>query len=134
MAGGELGGGPVSPGVKAQVDILLKRERMMHERVKREILEGQYVRRELLDGALGGLAALFGEALDELEVTGPDRFAGKSAGAIEVELAKVIDSIKRRIVERAEYETRHVVDVAKDEAERRYSGGGRGPGRRGVGR
>jgi len=118
------GGGDVGRAYK-QIQILLSRERMLHEKLKREITAGQYVSRELLDGSLGGLAQLFIDGLADLEMALPARLAGKAGPQVEKELQRYFDSLRRRIAERAEYELVKVSDMA---AKAR-----RGRGRPGVG-
>jgi hypothetical protein len=110
------------PVIGAQVEVLLKKERMLHERLKREILEGKYVPRELVDGALGGFASLVIQILDELELSLPPRLAGKTSGQIEADLIAVLDAARQRLADKAEIELVRVVDVNSAE---RHRGRGR---------
>ncbi len=102
--------------LKLQAETLYKKERALREKLRREIDQGQWVKRDLLDGAVGGVCRLFVDALTELELTLPERLAGKTAGQIKMDLAKVCDGVRRRIIERGEYEYVKVTDLArKDE-------------------
>ena len=102
-----------------KTQIQLNHERMLHERLKRQINGGLYVPRDLLDGALGGLAAMFVQICDELEMSLPSRFASKRADQIERELTKLLDSCRRRICEKASYELAHLSKIRKPRKKRR---------------
>lgn len=99
--------------ITKRIELLLKRERMLHTKLQREILEGRYVPREVMDEALGGLAGVFVAVLDELEITAPPRFAGKTAAQIAQEIQHILDLNRRRIVEKAQYELMSVQKVAE---------------------
>jgi hypothetical protein len=118
---------------KLQVDILLARERMEHEKLRKEILSGKKIDRELLDGSLGGLTAVFIDVFHDLELTLPGRMGGRTPDQIERDLGPLLDTYRRRIVEKAEYELVTVERIAQREAEARASRGGpaAGRGRRG---
>ncbi len=73
-----------------------------------ELLRGRYVPRETLDGAMGGLAAVFVQILQEIEFTWPGRFSH----GIDVKGAeRLLDSYRRRIIEKGELELRSLSDV-----------------------
>lgn len=101
------------PVIAAQVDVLLKKERMLHEKTKREVLEGKYVLREHVDGALGGLGALMLQIFEELEMSLPSALAGMTAGQVEKHLVRVLDAARQRIADKAEVELVRVSDLVE---------------------
>ncbi|MEM1213024.1 MAG: hypothetical protein AAGI68_12100 [Planctomycetota bacterium] len=108
---------------KLAADVKYQTEHAKHEQLKHEILGGHYIRRDLVDGALGGLAALFVQVCDELEMRKPD-------------LGPLLDDYRRRLCDRADYELRRVEEVSTEmaagiAAKSRGSAGGGGRGRPG---
>lgn len=102
---------PFDPRDAASVELALKRERMLHERLKRQILDGEHVPRDLLEGALAGLARTFADLLDELELSLPSRLANLPAGRIETELIRILDSGRQRLADRTEVELIRLKDL-----------------------
>lgn len=96
-----------------QAKALYERERALEKQLKREMLARTLIHRDTLDGALGGVARLFVDALQELELTLPERLAGKTAGQIANDLARIFDATRKRIVERGEFDLMRITDLAK---------------------
>lgn len=102
-----------------QVELLLKKERMLHEKRKREILEEQFILRDLVDGSMGGLAALFVQILDDLELSAPVRFGNKTGEQVAAIAGPLFDSYRQRLLEKAELELVRIADLSKSVAGRR---------------
>ncbi len=90
--------------MEARVD--LARARGDKLRAENEKLLEQYVPWEQVAGMLGGLAFVFLEILDEIEATWPSRFEIDRA-----EVGRLVESYRRRIIEKAEIELRRLSDV-----------------------
>jgi len=105
--------GAYDPMMRMQIDTLLKREKMLHEKLKREITEGKYMPRDLVDGAMGGLAVLFVQMLDDLELSGPTRFANRTGPQVAKDIGVLLDSYRQRIIEKAQIEMVKIADLAR---------------------
>lgn len=81
-----------------------------HEELKHQILSGRYIPRDLVDESLGGLASLFVQALDELEMQEPS-------------IGPRLDHLRTRLAEQAQYELRRVEEVGLELAKRRRGRG-----------
>lgn len=101
-----------------KVQTLLAKEKLLDARLSRQVKEGKLVPRDLLDGALGGLVAMFKEGLEDLEMSLPERLESLPSTEIQKIMARHIDGLLKRLIERAEYDTKHVADVAKEIAKR----------------
>lgn len=118
---------------KYQVELKLKTEKMLTERIKREILEGKYLPRDQVDGALGGIAAVFIEALDAIEESIPTRVAqaivehlqlppakvSELAGIIDPFVQSHLDRARQRLIEHGSYELVKITELVQESGTRR---------------